>query len=87
MLKIFLRKFFNLFFFFKFIIFSSVLEINLNFSLKGESILWLILRTEDKLDENSAIIKISKEDKVFMKLNVRGNLDKIYFILNSWDER
>ena len=31
--------------------------------------------------------KISKEDKVFMKLNVRGNLDKIYFILNSWDER
>ena len=32
-------------------------------------------------------IKISNEDKVFMKLNVRGNLDKIYFILNSWDER
>jgi len=35
----------------------------LNFSLKGESVLWLILRTEDKLDENSAVIKISKEDK------------------------
>jgi len=35
----------------------------LNFSLKGESALWLILRTEDKLDENSAVIKISKEDK------------------------
>ena len=35
----------------------------MNFSLKGESALWLILRTEDKLDENSAVIKISKEDK------------------------
>ena len=35
----------------------------MNFSLKGESVLWLILRTEDKLDENSAVIKISKEDK------------------------
>ena len=35
----------------------------MNFSLKGESVLWLILRTEEKLDENSAIIKISKEDK------------------------
>jgi hypothetical protein len=34
----------------------------MNFSLKGESILWLILRTEDKFDENSSIIKISKED-------------------------
>jgi len=35
----------------------------MSFSLKGESMLWLILRTDDKLDENSAIIKISKEDK------------------------
>lgn len=43
--------------------FSSVLEISMNFSLKGESVLWLILRTEDKLDENTAIIKVSKEDK------------------------
>lgn len=39
------------------------MEISLNFSLRGESVFWLILRTEDKLDENSAIIKISKEDK------------------------
>jgi hypothetical protein len=31
--------------------------------LKGESVLWLILRTEDKLDEYSSIIKISKEEK------------------------
>jgi len=35
----------------------------MNFSLKGESILWLILRTEDKLDDYSSIIKISKEEK------------------------
>jgi len=39
------------------------LECTLNFSLKGESVLWLILRTEDKLDEYSSIIKISKEEK------------------------
>lgn len=45
------------------IINSSLLEISMSFSLKGESVLWLILRTEEKLDENSAIIKISKEDK------------------------
>ncbi len=39
------------------------MECTLNFSLKGESVLWLILRTEDKLDEYSSIIKISKEEK------------------------
>ena len=41
-----------------------MLELTINFSLKGESILWIILRTEDKLDQNSAIIKITKEDKL-----------------------
>lgn len=42
---------------------SSVLEISLNVSLKGESVLWLILRTEDNLDEYSAVIKLTKEER------------------------
>lgn len=31
--------------------------------MKAESILWIILRTDEKLDENSSIIKVSKEEK------------------------
>jgi hypothetical protein len=34
-----------------------------SFTLKGESSLWLILRTDDSFDEFSAVIRISKEDK------------------------
>jgi hypothetical protein len=36
---------------------------NINFSLRGESTLWIILRTEEKLDEFSSIIKISKDER------------------------
>lgn len=36
---------------------------SINFSLKGESTLWIILRTEEKLDDFSSIIKISKDDR------------------------
>jgi len=35
----------------------------MNFSLKGESTLWIILRTEEKIDDYSSIIKISKEER------------------------
>ena len=36
---------------------------SINFSLKGESTLWIILRTEEKLDDFSSIIKISKDER------------------------
>jgi len=48
----------------KYINYSSRLELKINFSLKGESCLWIFLRfTEDKFDDFTSIIKIFKEDK------------------------
>lgn len=38
-------------------------EIAMSFSLKGESSLWVILRSDNDFNEYSAILKISKEDK------------------------
>ena len=39
------------------------LEVVINFTLKGESSLWVFLRNTLELNEYTAVIKISKEDK------------------------
>jgi len=36
---------------------------NISFSLKGESSCWIFTRSNDILNTNSAIVRISKEDK------------------------
>ena len=56
------------------------MEVNVNFSLKGEASMWLMTRCTDKSNKfkdvvtpNTAIIKISKEDKsqrCFVSLSV-----------------
>lgn len=38
-------------------------ETNLQISLKGESSFWIITRSNEALNEYSAIVKITKEDK------------------------
>ena len=48
------------------------IQLTTSIILSGESSAWIILRSDDKLDCNSAIIKISKDQpksqKVFLEL-------------------
>jgi len=44
-------------------LFRNRLDLKINFSLKGESCLWIFLRYGESFDEYTSIIKVYKEDK------------------------
>ena len=41
----------------------SLIDLKINFSLRGESSFWIFLRTNEKFDEFTSIIRINKLDK------------------------
>ena len=61
-----------------------MVEISVNFILKGESTCWIINRVAEKFDEYTAVVKISKEEKaqrVFLSMGtfVRDNNKNLIF--------
>jgi hypothetical protein len=61
-----------------------LVEIGVNFILKGESTCWIINRLNEKFDEFTSVVKIAKEEKsqrVFLSMGtfVRDNNKNLIF--------